>query len=1466
TYNQSQSNKRSIHKAISGNKTLHFYQHSPRMIPEGINPKLHKMFITAEKYEPSNSRTLSKERRPSFLQHKSALFSCVTGQKQVHSHENWSLSPEEYEIWDRLYRIKESDGVKQPMLPQTRFETLENLEEILKHEEAAAQELSLAEWRIWQNRPFPTSMVDHSDRCCHFVSVMEMIELLRNEQGDCSYELELQPYLRIEDVYVQRNKSHLFMPTSASEQRAHSSRKDVAHRSKIKPFLPDTNDNASELFSTFKITKTKTPKRPGLNLEVPVLPTGINALASDSAKGLALVENTDQGSQKDEELEVTFDLNEFIDLCDNSESTVIHQSAAIQECKSVDKACRSLGTNHTDSGYSSLSPEKSPVSSDLFYLPESHMDSSALVRPSEEPSWLKEGFSHVKRLLSQSPPSLNELYDFENMVRNEETICPFQKGISNSYSEGLQDKVFSESPALKVTGASCPPVHTCFSKTVSSSESAANEELHWDDSFDDLFDSEAFTETPKKAPTINHTLTHNPTYKCFVQKEKDLENNKKNVIIGEEESICLFEDEHMYGTTNGSVSVNSKHLVRSGSGGSGRAVAEQGSAWLPAGVSCGDAGRALREQAPSGNTTTTKVSSGTGDTKQLLDNNDLYDCSEELFSVTFDLGFSIEEWENDIFAEDVNTNNTKKLNVASGRHADVKPTEDKQTSLNDGSRFESSPKWDCKSLERRDVSTPLLFPSRSTSATGGTEGTATAGPFLKSADRRRGSRSSEALASSFSTPTGRKVMNVKAIKGIPMGVFSSAQELIPEVPLTDKANKNQSPHRQNFGSAAVDALDSPSGRTENLGDINLHRSRVSAAGGTSSESEEEIVFQRKNRGKKDVLKSPDGMNSSDFESPIRAVRKRRHPRNVSDVSSDDSVDFHRDPRGTTGSSSAACYRNRLGRLKRQKLKNSFTYRNAARQFLDEEAELSQQDADCVSADESDDTEDKMNSSLAQFLNDDEEVTQVLNDHEMKGVYLKSVRSPALGNRYKMVHREFNNMNVFSQIPEQDEAYEEDSFCVGEEEEETCPKNESSEEEVCVNFDLLNNESFTSGRKQYLTRHTRKLKQTRMEENSCVPVQKKKPSRIIVLSDSSEEEMSVSNEKPMKMDCFREEQENAKVPKLLPSVSSAQRRKAAGEISVHQAVESNSEMLLGLKASVSETLDFHPDRPARSTRCPPAVTGSDLGKEDLRAHPEVKSSLKNTCRSTPVPPCSASSAAALQTNPLCVLADSREISSGAEVISALKAVHGVKVQVCSLGSSDYIVSTRMAVERRFLSDLLNSGNRNKVTQRIQRLQSTFERICVIVEKDRIRPGETSRFLQRTQYYDSVLSALVQAGVRILFSTCQEETAGLLKDLALVEQRKNAAIRVLTELEGHKQEMLNLFLTIPNLSYLAALNMCHHFGSVKKMANSSPLDIATGAQVSLQKAEEIFRYLHYGFDAQMLPESLCAKGRSTAATKS
>ncbi|NXR21785.1 FANCM protein, partial [Cinclus mexicanus] len=475
---------------------------------------------------------------------------------------------------------------------------------------------------------------------------------------------------------------------------------------------------------------------------------------------------------------------------------------------------------------------------------------------------------------------------------------------------------------------------------------------------------------------------------------------------------------------------------------------------------------------------------------------------------------------------------------------------------------------------------------------------------------------------------------------------------------------------------------------------------------------------------------------------------------------------------------------------------------------------------------------------------------------MRGVYLSSVRSPALGSRYRMVHREFNPSAIFSQIPEQDSAYAEDSFCVGDEEEEE-DQSGCSEEEECVNLDLLM--EGPSSRSRYLTRRRRRLEQARLGGNAPAPGQRRKPSRIVVLSDSSEEEPGASREKPLAAG-----QGKGQLPKALPSAPSAQPRSRAGGTTAPQAGGQDTQRLLGLETSESGVLDVPQEHPGRSTSIPPA--GSGCRNMDLQAAGQV--SAQGTQGDSlwdriPVPGPSLAGNSRVpgeQSPSLCILADSREISSGLEVISCLRAVHGLRVQVCSLGSSDYIVSNRLGVDRLLQSELQSPGNRNKLSQRLQRLQGIFERICVIVETDRVRSGEISRLSQRTQYYDGVLSALVQAGIKILFSSCQEETAALLKDLALLEHRKDAAIQVPTEPEGHRQHILNFYLSIPNLSYGAALNLCHSFGSITAVANSSVPALAAGAQLSRPQAEELHRFLRHDFDLQLLPQPLPAKGKS------
>ncbi|XP_050831470.1 Fanconi anemia group M protein isoform X2 [Serinus canaria] len=1581
TYNQSQCNKRSIHKAISGNKTLRFYQHSPRMVPEGINPRVHKMFITAEKQEQSTSRLLSTEGRRSSLQHKSALLACGTGQKQKNSHESWSLSPEEFEIWDRLYRIKESDGIKEPVLPRAQFETLEGLEETPKPEEGAAQELSLSEWSIWQNQPLPTSLVDHSDRCLLFIRAMEMMELMRLQQGDCSYEQELQPHLRMEDVNIPGNRRNPSVANPPWDQRGRCSRKDLA-KSKPKPFPPDAADDGSEFFTTFKTTRAKAPRRaPGLREEVPVVPQ--DPPGPPSGTRLAVPGHSHPGSDKDEGLEVTFELNAFIDLCDNSDSSETPASPAAEENSPAGEACGALGRIHRDSGY-----ETSPVASELFYLPESCRDSFTLLGPPQQPPGLEQTFSQVQRLLSQSPPSGDELQGLESLLREEGTKSPSPKVLPDGRSEALQDSVspvspkadpsllLLENPKVAVPRELCASRSPHLSKTVSSAKAAAAEEEQlWNDSFDGLFDSEEFPEIPNNAPSRDHPLTNGPSKEPFLPKDTA---EAALGVPGEEQSLHLFEDEAGEDMGEGSPK-STEPPARAG----------------PAGTIPGAEGEPSRELPCVSPTQPCRGSMGTS--AVALQKDDPYDCSQDLFSVTFDLGFSIEDSGDESPGESRNAGDPT-LDRALGSA---------RTALSDGSRLDTSPGWDCRRLERRDMSTPLSQQGRDRNGRGGTEGAPAAGPVLKSGGSRRGREPPEPLPSAPLTPTSRKGVNIKAVKRISMKVFSNAREQIPEVPPVDEVK--ESPWRQNCGRSA---LDSPSGRTESLENTKLPGSH---AAGPSSDSEEEIVFQRKNRIKKNVLMSPDGMDQSDLESPARLPRKRRRPPNLSDTSSEDSGDFQRDR-----SSSRA----RPGGAKRAR--SCVTAEDAGRQFLEEEAEVSLLEAEGISSDESDGTGQELSQSLVQFLDDEGEPTQALSDSEMRAVYLSSVRSPALGSRYKMVHKDFNPSAIFSQIPEQDVTYAEDSFCVGDEEEEA--PSGCSEEEECVDFELLTREG---SRQQYLTRRRRRLSLARRAGNAPAPVQKKKPSRIIVLSDSSEDEMGASRERPLEAG-----QGRGQLPKALPSAPSAQPRSGAGEARAPQAGGQDTERLLGLEASMSGMLDPPPQQPGRRTSIPPA--GSGCRNTDLQAGAEVFGSWKKTrgsssgsaCPAVPnpssatarissvpsehspspagisrvpsehspspagisrvpsehspspagisrvpsehspspagiprvpsehspspagisrvpsehspspagiprvpgehspspagiprvpgkhspspagisrvpsehspspagisrvpsehspspagisrvpgehspspagisrVPSDHSPSAAGISRVPsehspsLCILADSRETCSGPEVLSCLRAGHGLRVQVCSLGSSDYIVSNRLAVDRVLQSELQSPGNRNKLSQRLQRLQGIFERICVIVETDRVRPGETSRCFQRTQHYDGVLSALVQAGIRILFSSCQEETAALLKELALLEHRKDAAIQVPTEPEGHRRDILNFYLSIPNLSYGAALNLCHSFGSITAVANSSVPALAAGARLSRPQAEELHRFLRHDFDLQLLPQPLPAKGK-------
>ncbi|XP_050988741.1 Fanconi anemia group M protein isoform X2 [Labeo rohita] len=1133
TYNQSQSNRRSINKSIMGNKhSFHMFAHSPRMLPAGVTPTLHKMHISCGQFEHRDAGRRSVKGR------RSSLNLQITGGEQKCVKDDGFLTAAEEAAWTSSMRL--SSDEPQPVLrPSTLLTFSDEPSEQGPCVSGPVRELSLWEWRHWQNRPLHTHSVGHSERCLHFTSIMELIDRMRQEeQNDCSFESELMLHLQKEDVDGGRT----------------------------------TKQNADKI-TREKRTKSNTADRETrLTHADPCLDmTREDLRRENNSRSVMLIPHaTEEALNQSAETEV-----DLIDLLEDP---------CVQEDESED-------LQH------------------MFYEPEHQNVSPKRCRHDPTNKAFQTILANVRALLSRSPPQDSE----------------FNTNLHDPPKESFHDQfhvtfsLIADEPSINED----PEDHPVDQKPAGGAVSP-----DWDELFDD---DQNDVDADGKAEE---------------QKEDQVSLN---------ESVDLFEDDD---------------------------------AFLQ--MSVPDVQTPDRSTGPDGNPPEHKQQTPADGSRESEEN---FNCSQDFFSVNFELGFESEEEET--------------------------------TDPGAASAVKASPV----------VSTPQPRPV-------GGNSTLTR------------SEQSPLVSNQWTRPSA----------STPNHVFLS--------PLGRRADETRS--RPSVNRSLQKTL-FERGKT-------LQEQRPSCAGVLSSESEDETPLRTH---KVNPVFSPEQSKiSSDVDSPVQARRKRAAALNTSEDSdgvgdqlSDDDfqdVSLHQ-PRA----------------VEPRHVRKPHKVRREGRQFLDEEAELSEDDD--VSSDEDDGEE--QNHSLQGFVVNATQCSQGLNDSEMRAFYLKSVRSPAVQNRVRMTYKPKHSMNIFSQVPEQDETYGEDSFVVDESEDEE-DESDGEEEPVAV----IHEDSYVDGRKQYATRRRVQIRQIRANAAGGIQSErngKNKRSRIIRLQDSSEEEEE-EEEKEQTDSVF-------KVPQRLQNVSRPTER------------DDRKRQRLSDQAALSEELDFHPEK---------LVTA-------VTAQMQI-----------PLPADAA----------LRVLVDSRCISGGSEVVSCLRLRHGLQVHVCSLISSDFIVSNRMAVERQSESEVASAQNRKRLQERIQRLQATYERVCLIIEKDRSKPGETVRLFQRSRYYDGTLAALVKAGVRLLVSKGPDDTAAILSELAQVERRKGQAIGVPLEVKGHRQQALQFYLTLPHVSYVSALNMCHSFSSVSHMINSSVEELQASARVSRSRAEDVYRCLRYSCESALMTNQL------------
>ncbi|MDQ1276073.1 MAG: hypothetical protein QG610_1648, partial [Euryarchaeota archaeon] len=204
--------------------------------------------------------------------------------------------------------------------------------------------------------------------------------------------------------------------------------------------------------------------------------------------------------------------------------------------------------------------------------------------------------------------------------------------------------------------------------------------------------------------------------------------------------------------------------------------------------------------------------------------------------------------------------------------------------------------------------------------------------------------------------------------------------------------------------------------------------------------------------------------------------------------------------------------------------------------------------------------------------------------------------------------------------------------------------------------------------------------------------------------------------------------------------------------------------------------------------------------------------------------------------LRIVIDHRETKSG--VAKALDRL-GMELSFMALEIGDYVVSDRLAVERKRTDDFSSSlidGKRNLFAQ-LSDLSRVYEKPVLIIEgKDLF----TSRQINPNAIYGSLVSIAIDFGVSILYSRDEEETASILKILAKREQTENKR-----EINPHGKKSAStlaeqqeyLISSISNIGPKAAKNLLSYFGSVEAVMQADMEELKKVKQIGPKTAARI-----------------------------
>ena len=204
--------------------------------------------------------------------------------------------------------------------------------------------------------------------------------------------------------------------------------------------------------------------------------------------------------------------------------------------------------------------------------------------------------------------------------------------------------------------------------------------------------------------------------------------------------------------------------------------------------------------------------------------------------------------------------------------------------------------------------------------------------------------------------------------------------------------------------------------------------------------------------------------------------------------------------------------------------------------------------------------------------------------------------------------------------------------------------------------------------------------------------------------------------------------------------------------------------------------------------------------------------------------------------LSIVVDNRERNR--DLLSRLEAL-GVTARVQALPVGDYVISDRVCIERKTISDFESSIVNGRLFEQAERLSEAYERPIMIVEGDR------DEFRMKGTVISGALASLyIDYDIPVITTSGAVESAEIIKYITKHEQekrRREPAVKGGARSFTESQFMEKVIGNMPGVGLETARNLLKHFGSIGAVAAASETELMEVDNVGRKRAKLIFELM-------------------------